>query len=70
MRKRPQIKGKGADIYLGGDPQERPVSQQKDPIEAKSSEKPSEGKARDSVSKFGESFLSLDGVRKTAARYI
>ena len=39
MRKRPQIKGKGADIYLGGDPQERPAprqspaSQQKEPIE-------------------------------------
>jgi hypothetical protein len=76
MRKRPQIKGKGADIYLGGDPQERPAprqspaSQQKEPIEAKSSEKQSEGKAPDSVSRFGESFLSLDGVRKTAARYI
>lgn len=70
MRKRPQIKGKGADIYLGGDSRERPAPQQKEPSEARLSEKPGEGKAADSFSKFGESFLSLDGVKKTAARYI
>lgn len=70
MRKRPQIKGKGADIYLGGDSEERPAPQPKESREAKLSEKPEEGKAPDSFSKFGGSFLSLDGVKKAAARYI
>jgi hypothetical protein len=68
MRKRPQIKGKGADIYLGGDFEERPASQQKESRGAKLSENPDTGKAADS--KFGESFLSFDGVKKAAARYI
>jgi hypothetical protein len=70
MSKRPQIKGRGADIYLGGDSKERPVLQQTVSEEAKMSETVDSEKVYDSFTKLGESLCSLEGVKKAAAWYI
>jgi hypothetical protein len=70
MSKRPRIKGRGADIYLGGDSKEHPALQQTASEEAKMSETVDSEKVGESFSKRGESLCSLDGVKKAAAWYI
>jgi hypothetical protein len=70
MSKRPQIKGRGADIYLGSDSKERPTLQQSASEEAKISGKMNSAKVRESSTKLGESLCSFEGVKKIAAWYI
>src|SRR5437016_30315 len=70
MSKRPQIKGRGADIYLGEDSNERPALQQTGPEGAKVSEKVDSKKGLRSFPELSESLCNLEGVKKAAARYI
>ena len=70
MAKRPQIKGRGADIYLGGDSKEGPALQQTASEEPKLAEKVDSEKVRESFTKLGEPLCSLEGVKKAAARCI
>jgi hypothetical protein len=70
MRKRPQIKGRGADIYLGGDSHEEPALHQTASEGAKVSERVDSEKGFESFAKLGQSLCSLDGVKNAAAWYL
>jgi hypothetical protein len=70
MGKRPKIKGRGADIYLGVDPQERPPLHQTASEGAKVSERVDSEKVFASCAKLAESLCSFDGLKKAAAMYI
>jgi hypothetical protein len=70
MSKRPIIKGRGADIYLGGDSKGRSASHQTASEAAKVSERVDSEKVFGSFAPFGESLCSLEGAKKAGAWYI
>jgi hypothetical protein len=70
MSKRPKIKGRGADIYLAGDSEQRSDRQQKKSAGAAVAEKAETGNKIKSVSGRGESSCILDGVRRAVACHI
>jgi hypothetical protein len=63
MRKRPQIKGKGADIYLGGESNEGPDVT--GPEKAEASDRPDTEAFSEPSAKF--KVFGLEGLQKAAA---
>lgn len=70
MSKRPLIKGRGADIYLGDDSERSPGFREADSERVSVSDKPDPQKVFESSTKPGESLFGLDSVKKAAAWYI
>jgi hypothetical protein len=70
MPKRPRIKGRGADIYLGGDSEERLALPQKAPESVEVVEQVDSEKVFASSTSPEESVCALDGLKRAAACYI
>jgi hypothetical protein len=70
MSKRPKIRGRGADVYLGGDFQDRPVLPQTKSERSQASETVDNEKGFASFTKPGESLCGFDGVKRAAVSCI